>query len=117
MGPELKALGDSYCMIPDNVFSDKENAKYAKMESKPGEVYLKILHLPTQQPEYLEVMRYFMGKAVESAKARDMAAAARYIGTVCHQLEDYGSPSHTVPGDNMFTLLQQFIPPTDLMKG
>lgn len=116
LGGELKQLGDSYCMIPDHVFSDKENAKYARMESAPNEVYLKILHLPTQQPEYLEVMRYFMEHAVESLRNGKLGDAARYMGTVCHQIEDYGSPAHTVPGDNMFTLLQQFLPPSDAMK-
>jgi hypothetical protein len=117
LGGELTQLGDSYCMIPDNVFTDKENARFAKMDSAPNEVYLKILHLPTQQPEYLEVMRYFMEKAVAALREGRMGDAARYMGTVCHQIEDYGSPSHTVPGDNMFTLLQQFLPPSDAMKG
>ncbi|MBB5035106.1 hypothetical protein HNQ65_004714 [Prosthecobacter vanneervenii] len=116
LGAEFTQLGDSYCMIPDNVFSDKQNARFAKMESAPGEVYLKILHLPTQQPEYLEVMRYFMDLAVKSLRDGRRGDAARYIGTICHQIEDYGSPSHTVPGDNMFTLLQQFLPPTEVMK-
>lgn len=117
LGGELTQLGDNFCMIPDHVFTDKENARFAKMESAPNEVYLKILHLPTQQPEYLEVMRYFMEQAVASLRNGKMGDAARYMGTVCHQIEDYGSPSHTVPGDNMFTLLQQFLPPTDAMKG
>ncbi len=116
LGDEFVKLADSYCMIPDNVFTDKENAKFAKMESAPNEVYLKILHLPTQQPEYLEVMRYFMELAVKSLREGRTGDAARYMGTICHILEDYGSPSHTVPGDNMFTLLQQFMPPTDAMK-
>lgn len=116
LGNELKMLGDNYCLIPDNVFTDKENAKFAKMESQPDEVYLKILHLPTQQPEYLEVLRYFMEKAVTALGEGKVGDAARYMGTICHQLEDYGSPSHTVPGDNMFTLLQQFLPPTEVMK-
>ena len=117
LGGELTQLGESYCMIPDNVFTDKGNAKYAKMESAPNEVYLKILHLPTQQPEYLEVMRYFMKQAVAALREGRIGDAARYMGTVCHQIEDYGSPSHTVPGDNMFTLLQQFLPPAEAMKG
>ncbi len=116
LGGELKQMGDSYCMIPDNVYADKENARFAKMESAPNEVYLKILHLPTQQAEYLEVMRYFMEKAVAALREGRMGDAARYMGTVCHQVEDYGSPAHTVPGDNMFTLLQQFLPPSDAMK-
>lgn len=116
LGDEFTQLGDNYCMIPDNVFTDKENAKFAKMETVPNEVYLKILHLPTQQPEYLEVLRYFMDKAVTALRDGKTGDAARYMGTICHTLEDYGSPSHTVPGDNMFTLLQQFMPPTDPMK-
>ncbi|OYW77275.1 MAG: hypothetical protein B7Z37_04965 [Verrucomicrobia bacterium 12-59-8] len=117
LGGELTQLGENYCMIPDHVFTDKENAKYAKMESAPNEVYLKILHLPTQQPEYLGVMRYFIEQAVAALRKGRTGDAARYMGTVCHQIEDYGSPAHTVPGDNMFTLLQQFLPPTDALKG
>ena len=116
LGDEAKALGDNYCLIPDNVYSDKANAKFAAMESKPGEVYLKILHLPTVQAEYLEVIRYFMDKAVAALREGKVSDAARYMGTITHQLEDYGSPSHTMPGDNMFTLLQQFLPPTERMK-
>jgi len=45
-----------------------------------------------------------------------MKDAARYMGTICHQIEDYGSPSHTMPGDNMFTLLQQFLPASEAMR-
>jgi hypothetical protein len=116
LGAEATKLADNYCLIPDNVFSDKANAVYARMESKPDEVYLKILHLPTEQPEYLEVLRYFMDKAVAALRENKPGDAARYMGTICHTLEDYGSPSHTVPGDNMFTLLQQFLPPTEVMK-
>lgn len=116
LGAELDNLAVRYCMIPDNVFTDKENAKYAAMDSKPGEVYLTILHLPTQQPEYLEAMRFFMGKAVTSVREGKMSEAARHMGTICHQLEDYGSPSHTVPGDNQFQLLQQFLPASEAMK-
>jgi len=116
LGDEFVKLGDTYCMIPDNVFTDKENARFARMESAPNGVYLKILHLPTQQPEYLEVLRYFMAKSVIALREGKTGEAARYMGTICHTLEDYGSPSHTVPGDNMFTLLQQFMPATDPMK-
>ncbi len=116
LGAELVSLADSYCMIPDNVFTDKANAKFAMMPSKPGEVYLQILHLPTQQPEYLEPMRHFMQQAVDAMRAGNIGDAARYMGTICHQLEDYGSPSHTMPGDNQFTLLQQFLPPSDVMQ-
>ena len=117
LGPEGTRLGDDYCLIPDHVFTDKPNAKFATMESKPGEVYIQTLHLPSpQQADNLETLRYFMGKAVSSIQAKKIDEAARYMGTLCHVLEDFGSPSHTVPGDNMFTLLQQFLPPTDAMK-
>lgn len=116
LGEELKALGDAHCMIPDNVYSDKANAKYAAMESRPGEVYLQVLHLPTVQTECLEVMTYFMERAVTALREGRTGDAARFMGTMCHQIEDYGSPSHTMPGDNQFTLLQQFLPPSDGMK-
>ena len=117
LGEEGTKLGSGYCLIPDRVYSDKENAKFARMDSRPGEVYLVNLHLPAQQPENLETLRYFMGKAVGMLRAGKVADAARFMGTICHMLEDYGSPAHTVPGDNMFTLLQQFLPPPDHMKG
>ncbi len=117
LGEEFAKIGDSHCMIPDRVYTDKKNAKFAKMESKPDVVYLLNLHLPAQQPENLETLRYFMEKAVKAMCDGNISDAARYMGTLCHPLEDYGSPSHTVPGDNMFTLLQQFLPPTEAMKG
>ena len=44
---------------------DKENTKFAMMDSRPGETYLLNLHLPApQQLENLETLHYFMGKAV-----------------------------------------------------
>lgn len=115
LGEEAKGLGDGYCLIPDNVYTDRKNARFAAMDSRPGEAYLLNLHLPALQPENFATLSYFMGKAVEALRARDVAAAARFMGTVCHQIEDYGSPAHTVPGDNMFTLLQQFLPPSPAM--
>jgi len=75
------------------------------MDSHPGEKYLLFLHLPSQPTEYLEALRYFMEKAVGAIQAGNMGDAARFMGTICHLVEDYGSPAHTVPGDNMFTLL------------
>lgn len=116
LGEEGDRLGGGYCLIPDQVYSDKENARFAMREDKPGEVYLQNLHLPAQQAENLETLRYFMTRAVEALRSGKTGDAARYMGTICHQLEDYGSPSHTVPGDNMFTLLQQFLPPSEAMK-
>ncbi len=118
LGPELQALADSYCMIPDNVYSDKENAPFASMEAHPGEVYLQKLHLPqAEQTTNLESIRYFMAKAVSALKANRVGDAARYMGTLCHIVEDFGSPSHTIPGDNQFTLLQQFMPSSEKMRG
>jgi len=118
LGAECDALAAKYCMIPDNVYSDKENAKFAAMESSPGEVYLQKLHLPqADQTVNLDSLRYFMQKAVDSIKGGSIGDAARFMGTICHVIEDFGSPSHTVPGDNQFTLLQQFMPPTPVMEG
>lgn len=118
LGVEFEALSAKHCMIPDNVYSDKENAKFAAMESSPGEVYLQKLHLPqAEQTVNRESLRYFMQKAVDAIKAGKVGDAARYMGTICHVIEDFGSPSHTVPGDNQFTLLQQFMPPTAVMEG
>lgn len=117
LGGELDALHALYCLIPDQVFADKENARFAAMDGHPGEVYLKKLHLPVpEQPENLETLRYFMEKAVAALRVGNIGDAARFMGTICHVIEDFGSPSHTMPGDNMFTLLQQFLPPSEVMK-
>jgi hypothetical protein len=116
LGEERLALAEDYCLIPDHVFTDRANAKFAMMDDKPKEVYRLNLHLPAQQPENLETLHYFFAKAVASLQAPNIKDAAKYMGTICHQIEDYGSPSHTMPGDNMFTLLQQFLPPTDAMR-
>jgi hypothetical protein len=118
LGDELAALADNYCLIPDHVYTDKPNAKFAMMDSSPGEVYVRKLHLPLpEQAGNLETLRYFVAKAVESLDAGKTGDAVRYMGTICHVIEDYGSPAHTIPGDNMFTLLQQFMPPTAKMDG
>jgi len=116
LGGEDPQLAGKFCLIPDNVDADRENARFAAMESRPGEAYLLNLHLPAQQPENLEAMRYFMGEAVGAVHDGRTGDAARYMSTICHHLEDYGSPSHTLPGDNQFTLLQQFLPATEAMK-
>jgi len=117
LGEEAAKLSSEYCFIPDRVHTDIENGKYAMMDSRPGEIYLLNLHLPAQQPQNLETLRYFMDKAVVALQAGRTPDAARFMGTVCHMLEDYGSPAHTVPGDNMFTLFQQFLPPPERLKG
>jgi hypothetical protein len=117
LGDELGRLASNYCLIPDNVYTDTENAKFAAMEAHPGEVYLKKLHLPEpDQTVNRETVRYFMEKAVTALREQRPGDAARYMGTLCHLIEDFGSPSHTVPGDNQFTLLQQFMPPSEKMK-
>lgn len=116
LGEELLPLADDYCLIPDHVFTDKANAKFAMMEDKPKEIYRLNLHLPAQQAENLETLQYFFSKAVAALRSNNVRDAARYMGTICHQIEDYGSPSHTMPGDNMFTLLQQFLPPPDTLR-
>ncbi len=118
LGAELANLGSNYCLIPDHVYTDKENAKYAAMDSQPGEVYVRKIHVPVpEQSGNMETLNYFVTKAVTALRDGKVGDGARYMGTICHTLEDFGSPSHTIPGDNMFTLLQQFIPPSDKMAG
>ena len=64
LGAEAGPLGTRYCFIPDEVYKGPEIAKYAMMDSQPGVTYIKNLHLPGQQPDNYEILRYFMGKAV-----------------------------------------------------
>jgi len=111
LGAELKPLGERYCLIPDTIHTDKENARFATMESYPGVCYLRILHLPATPAENDDVLRYYIGKAVAAFAAGQVGEAARYAGTLSHALEDWGCPAHVVPGDNMFTLFKQFLPP------
>src|SRR3954452_16039221 len=69
LGSELAPLAANYCLIPDRVYTEKENAKFAMMHTSPGEVYLKKPPLPVpEQTENLETLRYFMEKAVSALK-------------------------------------------------
>lgn len=113
LGREFELLGRQHCFIPDEVYARKEVQKYAMMDSKPNVVYLVELHLPPAPTEAYEVLRYFMGKAIEQFKAGRVDEGARCLGTLAHALEDWGCPAHSVPGDNMFTLMKQFLPPTE----
>lgn len=113
LGKEFDLLGREHCVIPDVVHVNQEVRKYAMMDSRPKEFYLVELHLPPAPPEAYELLRYFMGKAVERFKAGRVDEGARFLGTLAHALEDWGCPAHSVPGDNMFTLMKQFLPPTE----
>lgn len=116
LGNELQPLGALYCIIPDLVYTRKDLAPYAMMDSHPGVVYLTNLHLPASPSENYDLLRTFMGKAVASLQTNNVADAARYAGTLAHMLEDWGCPAHAVPGDNMFTLFKQFLPPPDAYR-
>jgi len=86
------------------------------MDTQPGVVYLVSLHLPATPSENYELLRYFLGKAVSALQTNGVAASARYAGTLAHMLEDWGCPAHAVPGDNMFTLFKQFLPPPEAYR-
>lgn len=111
LGEEWIALGAQHCLIPDRVYADRDLAKYATMEGRTTGVYLVTLHLPGTQTENFEVLRYFIDKAVEALRIGSTRDAARYAGTLVHALEDWSCPAHSVPGDNMFTMFKQFLPP------
>ncbi len=115
-GDEYARLISTYCIIPDIIHKDKALAPFATLYSSPGVVQPANLHLPAQQPENYAILRYFMEKAVDAFKAGNSTDAAKFTGTLCHAIEDWSCPAHTAPGDNMFTLFQQFLPPPDSMK-
>ena len=116
LGKELQPLGALYCAIPDLVYTRKDLAPYAMMDSRPGVVYLVNLHLPASPTENYDLLRTFMDKAVAALQTNNVADAARYAGTLSHMLEDWGCPAHSVPNDNMFTLFKQFLPPPDAYR-
>lgn len=116
LGPELKPLGSLYCIIPDLVHNRKDLAPYAMVPEQPGVIYLVSLHLPASPVENYGLIRSFLGRAVDSLKTNNVADAARFGGTLAHLLEDWGCPAHAVPGDNMFTLFKQFLPPPDAYR-
>lgn len=113
LGAEAQPLGSLYCFIPDLVYTRKDLTSFAMMDSHPGVVYLLKLHLPTAPAEDLEILRYFVGRAVDALQAGEISDAARYAGTLAHVLEDWTCPAHAVPNDNMFTLFKQFLPPPE----
>src|SRR5689334_23088856 len=71
LADELAPLGSDYCLIPDRVYTDRKNARFAMVEGKPAEVYLLNLHLPAQQAENLQTMGYFIGKAVGAVREKN----------------------------------------------
>ena len=113
LGPEVRPLGSLYCFIPDLVYTRKDLAPFAMVDSRPGVVYLVNLHLPAGPTKNLEILRYFVGRAVAAVQAEVIGDAARYAGTLAHVLEDWTCPAHSVPNDNMFTLFKQFLPPPE----
>lgn len=113
LGKELALLGSQHCFIPDLVYARKEIRKYAMMDAQPDKFYLVELHLPPAPAESYDILRYFLAKAVAELQAGRVDEAAGYLGTLSHALEDWGAPAHSVPGDNMFTLMKQFMPPTE----
>lgn len=112
-GDELPRLISDHCFIPDRVHEDPDAARFAAMDSRPGMRYIVGLHLPASQPENFEVLQYFLGRAVAALADGRTGDAARYAGTLVHAIEDWSCPAHAVPGDNMFTLFKQFIPPPE----
>jgi len=116
LGKEEQPLASLYCIIPDLVYTRKDLAPYAALDSQPGVVYLVNLHLPAAPADNYALLRAFLGKAVVSLQTNNVADAARYAGTVAHMLEDWGCPAHSVPNDNMFTLFKQFLPPPDAYR-
>ncbi len=116
LGKECALLCSRYCLIPDTVHKDKELAKYAMMPERTNSVYLVNLHLPGSQIENYDILRYFLEKAVAALKTGAVTEAACYAGTLVHALEDWGCPAHSVPGDNMFTMFKQFLPPPESYK-
>lgn len=116
LGPEWEELASRHCLIPDQVYSHPEIRRYAMMESQPGVVYLVNLHLPAGEADDFELLRYFLEQAVNGFAAGDPAEGARFAGTVAHALEDWGCPAHSVPGDNMFSLFKQFLPPPEAYR-
>ena len=116
LGRECALLSSRYCIIPDTVHKDKDLAKFAMMPERTNSVYLVNLHLPGTQIENYEILRYFLGKSVAAIKTGAVTDAACFAGTLVHALEDWGCPAHSVPGDNMFTMFKQFLPPPSSHK-
>lgn len=113
LADESDRLGREYCYIPDLVNRKPEIRPYAMFSFRPNDVYLVELHLPPDIPQSYDLLKYFMGQAVEQLRSGNVAAGSRYLGTLVHALEDWGCPAHSVPGDNMFTLMRQFVPPPE----
>ncbi|MBC7352895.1 MAG: NPCBM/NEW2 domain-containing protein [Thermogutta sp.] len=113
LGEEGARLASEYCYIPDLVYSKPEIRPYAMLPSRPKDFYLVELHLPPDAAQGYELLRHFLGQAVEKLRAGDVADGSRFLGTLVHTLEDWGCPAHSVPGDNMFTLMRQFVLPPE----
>ena len=88
---------DAYCVVPGVALS---------------------LHDVNAVPATIEGMRFYLTRVRESVQVGEIDEAARYLGVLCHWLEDPSSPTmHCVEGFIDEARLRELIPPPDDMRG
>jgi hypothetical protein len=108
------ALINRYCLIPDIAQAPENRAELGAYIILPnGE---RFSHLPLGRRQDAYQMEYYFEKSIELLKAGDLDGASRYAGCLLHFLEDSGSPSHTMSGDNQLGLLKDLIPTPEEFK-
>ena len=110
-GAETKDMITRYCLYPDEYYGATPERKaamrpYCEVKGRP------IHNVTWKRDEDIESLEYLLGNLVEKIRARDVAAAAQYAGTLAHMLEDSTCPAHALtPPDSPLNIMRDLLPP------
>lgn len=84
LGDERARLGHNYCLIPDHVYTDKANAKYATMDT--------LLHLPLRNNQS-PTSAIDAGAAARSSIGQSLCTGVATSSVISHA--SFASPSES----------------------
>lgn len=118
LGPEAEALAAIYCMYPDRYrelerFGPQSRNNPGPTDRSEMRVYCetpnnKVIHNVTwDRADDVAAIEYLLNGFISRINAGDRTAAAKYLGTLAHLLEDSVSPSHSMD----LRLVRDLLPP------
>ncbi len=104
---EKELLAEQYSLIPDNVYLPQFREEYGPLVVLPDGT--RFTHEPHDRAHNEFLMRHYVERSIEHFRKGDVRLGAKYLGCLLHFLEDSGSPSHSIPGDNQLSLLRDML--------
>lgn len=107
LAPEATTLASIYCNFPDcnhlcfgewgNGDGDPRKPRLPDTRREWDISYYCSKRLPHKFPESVEAATYYFDKATESLRVGQLADGARYLGILCHYVEDTAAFGHLQP--------------------